>query len=169
MARALPLRFFQSRNLKDYDVLLDALTPDFGGAFHESVAKWCETPPARTKKFWQLWLVMHEENIEGVCGLFAHEAGTTEELWLGWFAIVPERRGRGLGAVTLAWLEKQATDAGCRALYSYVYAEGRPMEFYGRAGYTRISTVKEYLEAHPHIGREHFENDNDHVIRKTLA
>ncbi|NJP03937.1 GNAT family N-acetyltransferase [Candidatus Gracilibacteria bacterium] len=64
------------------------------------------------------WMVMDEmtQTAQGVIGLYAEDFDESEALWLGWFAVHPEARGKGLGTSLLRFAEDQALQRGKKFL-----------------------------------------------------
>jgi GNAT superfamily N-acetyltransferase len=166
------IRLFQSREIVDYKLLFEGLAAEFSAAFPHSLLEWCGVMPRTVQekdRTWEVWLIEKNREIVGLCGLYAQLPGYTDELWLGWFGILPSYRSKGVGAVVLQQMESLAVERGCGALYSYVPESGRPLRFYLRCGFTRLCTVAEYLHAHPQMDASLFESGNDHVIMKKIA
>ncbi len=87
----------KSRGIKDYEPLFRI--SELGARFPKSMENWCgigERP--YPLKFWQVFLARDREgNSIGVSGLYQQEVTDAKTVWLGWFGIVPEWRGRGMG------------------------------------------------------------------------
>lgn len=165
------LKIFESRNIKDYKLILHELEADWGKIFWSAILMWCDVldnPYKDDGKYWQVWVIQYEGKVIGICGLFAHKKDYVEELWLGWFGIIPDYRNKKIGEKALKFMEEHAKSLGCKKIFSYVDIEGKPLSFYFRNGYERISTVAEYLSEHPETDPDEFEETHDHVIRKEL-
>ena len=70
----------------------DGLADDFGLPFFHTMVVWCglTTNTVHIDKHWEVYLVKQLDKAIGVCGLYSLDA-TNENLWLGWFGIIPER------------------------------------------------------------------------------
>ena len=90
-----------------------------------------------------------------------------QELWLGWFGIIKKHRKKGIGSHALRFMEAFAKNLGCKALYSYVDSEGKPLAFYKNNGFEVIGTVAEFTKKSPNPGLD-FECQEDIVIFKSL-
>jgi len=162
------MKIYQTRNIKDYKPILEGLVDDFGYVYYHAILSWCDIITiSKDNKPWEVWVIEVDNKIVGICGLFSHNM-LVEELWLGWFGIVPEYRNKGLGSDVLKWMEETARNMGCKKIYSYVDRNGKPLPFYFRNGYSRICSVREYLDTHEKADKNDFEDDRDHVIVKEL-
>ena len=165
------LKIFQSTNIKNYKPILEGLLEDFGYTYWNAILTWCDIiddDPRCKNKYWQVWLVEYERNVIGICGLFSHKDDNNEELWLGWFGIVPALRNKHLGEEILGWMETEAKRLGSKRILSYVDEDGKPLSFYYRNGYKLLGSVKEYLANNRAASKEDFESLNDHVIAKEI-
>lgn len=159
------LEFVTSREITDYKSILTNLVDDFGLDFYPAILTWCEilddTDPFKDK-FWQVYLVKHNNYVVGVCGLY--ELDNKEELWLGWFGIIPTYRGRKFGKISLDFMKSIAKSRDCKKILSYVDKEGKPLEFYYKNGFKLISTVKDYLKKHKNLNKDSFGSLDDYII-----
>lgn len=163
------LTFSNTRRLNDFKPLLNSFVDDWGYIYIHTILIWCRyIEEEEGDTLWEVWAIKHKGETIGICGLYSLEENYTEELWLGWFGIVPELRNKKLGGEALEFLEKKAKKHGCKTLYAYVDAHGKPLPFYYRNGFKRVSSVKKFLKDHPEIDRDTFENLNDHVIKKEI-
>lgn len=157
--------FEQSRDISDYKSILEGLVEDFGYAYYPAILKWCKIidDPEKTQ-YWEIYLIKCNKEVIGICGLYSLYDDFIDELWLGWFGVLPEHRNKKIGEKTLNFLKENAKSIGCKKIMSYVDAHGKPLPFYYRNGFKRVSSVKEYLEQHPQLSIKAFGNENDHVI-----
>lgn len=173
------LSFVKNRNIDDYKLVLDGLSDEFGVAFSNTILIWCQkTIDTGPDYFWEIWAIVKSPDtptdtpkVIGICGLYAQVPDSVEQLWLGWFGVIPEYRDKGYGTETLRFIEHVAKSKGCKELYSYVSKDGKPLAFYYKNGFERIGTAKRWLEFNPIPENEieyHFENMDDHIIRKSL-
>ena len=163
------IEFKVSYNIDDYSSLKEKLYSDFGSPFIETIEYWCENRENNyTGKFWQLWIIYQDDILVGVCGLYSLKE-TIDELWLGWFGILPEYRNMNIGSEVLTEIKRKSIGFGSKRIYSYVDKEGRPLPFYYRNGFTRMCTVQEYLESNGMYEREDFESLEDHVIAINIS
>lgn len=164
------IQLIQSINIYDYKPVLEGLIDDFGYTYYHAILSWCEIiQKDQSNKFWEVWLIHFNNKIIGICGLYSLKENNNSELWLGWFGIIPEYRNQKLGSVVLAELENLAKINNCEILYTYVDIEGKPLTFYYRNGFERISTVGEYISSINYsLDLNEFENENDHVLRKKI-
>lgn len=167
------MELIQSKNIVDYSVLLDGLYPDFGNHFCHTILCWCEImevgeqPKRKEGKFWEVWIVRdHLKNTLGICGLYSLSE-STNELWLGWFGILPELRSSGIGAHVINQLKVKAKNIGAAALMSYVDEDGKPLNFYYRHGFGVIDKVGNYIDEN-NLSMDGFEDRNDFVIKCPL-
>lgn len=65
-------------------------------------------------------------------------------------------------------MENHARKIGCNKILSYVDFDGKPLPFYYKNGYKRISSVKTYLKNNPEANMKDFEDVKDHVIYTNL-
>lgn len=164
------MKLFQTKDIKVYKPILEGLTEDFGYTYYHAILIWCgiiDDDPDDVNKFWDVYLVKDNSKIIGICGLYSHNH-RTDELWLGWFGILPEHRSKGVGSQVLKELEEKAKSVKCYTIYSYVDKHGKPLNFYKREGYKVLSRVKDYLGIHKELSMDSFEDENDYIIMKKL-
>ncbi len=165
------MELIQSRNIEDYSVLLDGLYPDFGNHFCHTILCWCglmENRKEKDNKFWEVWIIKdHLGDTQGICGLYSLSA-SIDELWLGWFGVLPELRNKNIGAYIINQLKFKAKNIGAKALMSYVNEDGKPLNFYYRHGFGVIDKVGSYVDENK-LSMVDFENRNDFVIKCPLG
>jgi GNAT superfamily N-acetyltransferase len=161
----------ESIDIKEYKPVLEGLVSDFGYVFYHAILSYCEIIDEKwsDNKYWQVRLIKNDNDVIGICGLYSLRENDNSELWLGWFGIIPEFRNQKIGESVLGELETLAKSVGCNTIFSYVNIDGKPLKFYYRNGFTRVSTVGEYLkENNFEFDINEFENMEDHVIKKVL-
>jgi len=166
------IEIFQSKNIYDYKNILEGLTKDFGFIYYHAILSWCgiikNSDWKSEKKYWQVYLIKYDDEIVGICGLYSLYEYKTDELWLGWFGIIPSERNLGIGEYALNWMKDIAKSLGCKSLKSYVDSKGKPLNFYYRNGFKRICLVKEYLNMNKDLSLSEFEEENDIIIECLL-
>jgi len=160
--------FFQSRDINEFRPIFRSLVGDFGYTYYDTILEWCgiikdENPPF----FWEVYLIKLDDKTVGICGLYSLKQ-STDELWLGWFGVIPELRSKGIGRNVIDFLKTKAREQNCKAIYSYVDKNGAPLKFYYREGFKLIGTVQEYVNSHDDVSIESFEDPNDFVIKLDL-
>lgn len=159
----------QSRNIYDYKPILEGLVDDFGYIYYEAILSWCGIlDDTEFPDYWQVYLIKDNDVVVGICGLYGLNGVSVDELWLGWFGIVPDARNQGIGQIALDWMKQQAYSIGCKTLRTYVDVAGGPESFYLRNGFIKKCTVGEYLQQHPEYSPESFEEAHDNVFECQL-
>lgn len=159
-----------SRNVLDYKLIFESFIQDFGYGYYHTILTWCGIidDDSDPELHWQIYLVKDlSGNVLGICGLYSLRPGF-EELWLGWFGVIPCKRGLGLGKEVLTFLKGVAASLGAKKLMSYVDFDGAPLGFYYKQGFKRVCNVQEYLNINPEISDESFESMEDHIIEFDL-
>jgi RimJ/RimL family protein N-acetyltransferase len=93
--------------------VMKELADDFGDRFLLSMLHWCGigSRPAPLE-FWQVFLIQTGKETVGVSGLYRRSESPTHLCWLGWFAIRPKFRRKGL------WVYTGASDEAARHFYT---------------------------------------------------
>ncbi len=165
------INIFQSKNINDYKNILEGLIEDFGFIYYHAILSWCgiiENSLWKSNKYWQVYLIKYNDDIVGICGLYSLYENRTDELWLGWFGIIPSERNLGIGEYALNWMKDNAKLLGCKKIKSYVDKDGKPLNFYYRNGFKKICLVKEYLQLNKDLSLDEFENYDDIIIEYEL-
>jgi GNAT superfamily N-acetyltransferase len=162
------LNIFQSKDIHDYTPVLEGLYDDFGSALCHSILVWCDIMESNYSAYWEIYLIKFENKVIGICGLYSLHEGSTDELWLGWFGMIPQCRNLGLGSKVLQWMIEQAKTLGCKKIMSYVDEDGKPLSFYYRHGFNRVCNVGEYIRDNPSVSIEEFESSQDHIIELNI-
>jgi len=95
----------------------------------------------------RFWLASERETVLGIVGLYEHRSNRHEALWLGWFAVAPEARGKGVGGRLLRHAINEARASGRRSLRLYTSTdpnEEAAQAVYERHGF-RITSVTQPL------------------------
>jgi RimJ/RimL family protein N-acetyltransferase len=75
---------------------------DFGDSFLLSMLHWCGIGKrSRPLEYWQVFLLRAKSQIIGVSGLYRQPGMPSHVCWLGWFAIRPRFRRRGVGSAAI--------------------------------------------------------------------
>lgn len=159
----------QSKNIHHYQPILEGLTEDFDYEYYHDILMWCNIITNNHRDYhWQVYLIKSGDEVIGICGLYSLYPHSVEELWLGWFGIIPSMRNQGAGQYALDWMKEKAKSIGCKKLMSYVGADGGPLGFYFRNGFRVIGTVENYLIAHPELTMDSFGDKGYHIIECNL-
>ena len=167
------ITFYQTKNINDYSILLDGLYEDFRDHFCHTILCWCEImsenmqPNKKLGKYWEVWVIKSDDDIVGICGLYSLVANNTDNLWLGWFGILPGLRSKGYGAEALIFLKDIANSIGAKNIFSYVDEDGKSLDFYKRNGFDMIDRVGTYIDTN-NLSISDFEDRNDYVIKCKL-
>lgn len=166
------INIFQSKNIYDYKIILESLIEDFGFIYYHAILSWCgiitESEWKNKDKYWQVYLIKYDDEIVGICGLYSLYENRTDELWLGWFGIIPSKRNLKIGEYALGWMKENAKSLGCKSLKSYVDSKGKPLNFYYRNRFKKICLVKEYLDINKELSLNEFEKEDDIIIECKL-
>lgn len=157
------MQLISSRNIIDFTSVIEWLKPDFGD-LSKSIYLWCHPEKLQQDtRFWKVWLIQKDNIIIGICGLYSLDY-TNDVLWLGWFGLIPSFRSTGIGSQVLQELKVLAIENGAKKLNSYVDRENhQALKFYQRAGFERISSVKEYCKKYK-INKNEFGDPEDDII-----
>ncbi len=74
----------------------------------------------------QYWVVMEADKILGIIGLYTDTQDEPEAVWLGWFCVSPEARGKGIGSELLEFAINEARCRGKKFLR--LYTSTSPLE-----------------------------------------
>lgn len=167
------IKIFQSRELSLYKPILEGLTEDLGFDYYHAILVWCNVISYNGYDkdfFWEVYLVEKDREIIGLAGLSSQYPHNMEDLWLGWFGILPEHRDGGIGSEVLKKLEEYAKEAGAKKLFTYIDKSGAPIKFYYKNDFIKYGTVKQYISnTHPELRTEAFGDMDDIVLFKELA
>jgi len=165
------MKIIQSKNIRNYKPILEGLVKDFGYIYYHAILAWCDIiTNNKDGRFWEVYLIKEGKDIIGICGLYSLHKKNNNDLWLGWFGILPEYRNQGYGEKALDWMKNKAKELGAINLMSYVDAEGKPLKFYFRNGFEEICDVSDYLlhYAPDGITIDDFEAYEDRIIKHEL-
>jgi RimJ/RimL family protein N-acetyltransferase len=70
-------------------------------------------------EYWQVFLVRSQQEVVGVSGLYRKPGMSVDLCWLGWFAIRPKFRRRGLGSAAIHSLVSHAGTMNCKDIWVY--------------------------------------------------
>lgn len=90
------------------------------------------------KEFLELWVALDDDgSVVGTTGLYRKRSDADEAVWLSWFCVAPEHRGRGIGGRLLDFSIERARRTGARHLRlftSSVPAEALAQRLYESRG-----------------------------------
>lgn len=97
----------------------------------------------------RMYYVSKRDNaIIGLVGLHHVIWGPEQNVWLAWFAVDPDRQGRGLGRRLLAAIESIAVRKDFRKLLVETYSHAdfdKARRFYERNSFRQTGQVNDYL------------------------
>ena len=136
---------------------------DFGDEFLLSMLHWCGIGRrSKPLEYWQVFLVRSQNETVGVSGLYRQPGMSPDLCWLGWFAIRPKLRRRGLGSAAIDSLVSHARTINCREIWVYTGADDHiARDFYISLGFEVIGPAHEW--AHGKTA-----NLSDVVLRRQL-
>ena len=124
--------------------LMKELADDFGDRFLLAMLHWCGigSRPAPLE-FWQVFLIRTLDEIVGVSGLYRQPESPAQLCWLGWFAIRPKFRRKGLGSAAIHGLVDRARTIGCNELWVYTGApDEAARHFYAKLGFEVLGSAR---------------------------
>ncbi len=70
--------------------------------------------------FVDYWIVLNDNNeIIGVTGMYRLKDDSEDVVWLGWYCIRADQRGKGLGRELLTWTTNKAIERGFKKMRLY--------------------------------------------------
>ena len=160
--------FHTSYDIYDYKPILEGLVDVFGFDYYHAILAWCDIIENNKEAYWKIWLIKNQAKIVGICGLYSQYPDNNDELWLGWFGVLPAYRNMGIGKCALDFMKTKALSAGAEKLMSYVDKNGEPLGFYEKYGFIQSGSVAEYLIKHPKSNRDNFGDLDDFIIEMPL-
>ncbi len=94
-------------------VLKDIFPNDYiqaEGHYHDFIDK--QSAIWKEERFWEYFLVKDSNKCVGLTGLYNSRNQNIDEVWCGWYGVVPDERGRGLGRAILDWTIDRARVLG---------------------------------------------------------
>jgi RimJ/RimL family protein N-acetyltransferase len=136
---------------------------DFGDAFLLSMLHWCHIGRRSTPlDYWQVFLLKARSEIVGVSGLYRQSGMATTICWLGWFAVRPRFRRRGLGTAAIHALSSFARTISCEELWVYTDSTNSiALDFYQRLNFDLLGEARKYAPRRT-------ANPTDIVLRRPL-
>jgi ribosomal protein S18 acetylase RimI-like enzyme len=112
-------------NTKEIELFLPLMREiDFGDKFLLSMLHWCGIGHrSNPLEYWQVFLVRSQNETVGVSGLYRQPGMPPDLCWLGWFAIRPKFRRRGLGSAAIDSLATHARMIDCKEIWVYTGAD----------------------------------------------
>jgi GNAT superfamily N-acetyltransferase len=138
--------------------------PELGDPFFLSMLHWCGVGKRPTPlAYWQVYILFLEKSSSAVIGLYRRPNTLPEDVWIGWFGVVAEHRGKGLGKFCLAAIEAKAANEGFDRLLVYCDPlSSRVHQFYLKRGFSRIGPASHCFSGETETG-------NDLVFAKMLV
>ncbi len=126
-------------------------------AMNESEAQWAEVTMERHFKLHSVqisdgryyYLCRVQNEIIGIVGLHHYEWGPPQNVWLGWFAVLPSAQGQRLGTFMIEQIQRIAFGLGFQKLFVETYSSptfDNARQFYQRRGFVEVGTIRDYLE-----------------------
>ncbi len=139
-----PVELIESRKVTAFLQILEEI--DFGDRFLLSMLHWCGIGHRSTPlDFWQVFLVQHAGETVGVAGLYRQMGMDAGDVWLGWFAIRPAFRRKGLGAAAIGRVVPFARGIGARRLWVYTGGSDTvAVEFYRSLGFELLGPAGDH-------------------------
>lgn len=83
-----------------------------------------------------------------IVGLHHYAWGPSRNVWLAWFAVIPDLHGQGVGRVLLDAVCQRARSLGFTKLFIETYSTSefaRARAFYRAQGFAQVGLIKSYL------------------------
>jgi GNAT superfamily N-acetyltransferase len=94
------------------------------------------------------YLWFQNNTVAGIVGLHHYEWGPPENVWLAWFAILPELQGKGYGQKLLDAVEGKAKKIGYKKFFVETYNHpdfNKAIRFYKKYGFVEAGRIDNYL------------------------
>ena len=92
------------------------------------------------------WIMQDDtDEVIGVTGLYRRENDPSDLVWLGWYCVRADQRGKGLGRRLLEWTINIAREEGYKKLELYTSTdpnEARAQELYEKLGFKIVGEEK---------------------------
>jgi GNAT superfamily N-acetyltransferase len=149
MEATLPLEPMEAADIEQASTLVAlAMNPDQGAYARKTLERHFSLKTAGIDDGRVYYVLRENDTIIGLTGLHHWSWGPSENVWLGWFAVHPDRQGKGLGTRLLAGTEEFARNMGYRKLFIEAYARGDfegAIGFYESRGYGRAGAIDGWL------------------------
>ena len=76
------------------------------------------------------------ENIIGVTGWYTQKSDNSDVVWLGWYCLSPQERGKGLGEEILKWTMDKVKEKGYKTMRLYTSTD--PNEAVAQSLYEKL-------------------------------
>jgi putative acetyltransferase len=104
------------------------------------------------------WIIVNnEDEVVGVTGLYRMEGDPSDVVWLGWYCVRPDQRGKGVGRKLLEWTIEKARSEGFKKLKLYTSTspnEARAQELYEKLGFKLVGEEQEEENNYKTLYRE---------------
>lgn len=93
------------------------------------------------------WGLFDEDTLIAVCGLGS--CISEDKVWLGYFAVHPDYRNKGLGTRSLEFVEEVAKEKGYKSILIETYEHptfASALKLYKKQGYKEIGYLADYLD-----------------------
>lgn len=104
------------------------------------------------KKFYheqKYFLAIEDSKIIGISGIYSFSHHPKNTCWLGWFAVLPEYRGRGIGTkllkYTLNWAKKKRYKFFCIETTSHK-SQKVARKLYKRFGFKKVGRISDFFK-----------------------
>lgn len=115
-------------------------------------------PRWKTRKILDYFLVYDDKNkLVAITGFYQWTKHSEDEVWLGWYGVDSEERGRGIGRQVLNWTIKSAKERGYKKFRLWTTAcpaEAVAQKLYEDVGLKIYSTEKKPEEEYEIMYRE---------------
>lgn len=130
--------------------LLNSVFPDDVARYNNpEISMRCGLDPENYSEYWNYFqlaytyphVLIDNKKIIGTTGLYHLKTDPEDRVWLGWFCIASEYRGKGLGKMLLQWTIDLARKKGYKTLR--LYASNNPrliiaQKLYDQFGFKKI-------------------------------
>ncbi|MDP2669293.1 MAG: GNAT family N-acetyltransferase [bacterium] len=96
-------------------------------------------------KGYNVWIVPEGNDVIAVTGLYRLQDDPEERVWLGWYCVREDRRGKHLGKELLLWTIERAKSMGFKKLRLYTTSspgEERAQELYEKLDFKIVGQEK---------------------------
>lgn len=129
-------------------LIVSAMSPTKGQLAHATIKKHFELRRLGADDGRRYLALASPSGVIGITGLHHYEWGPPKNVWLGWFAILPEMQRQGFGTMLLTQMQEHARTLGFEKLLIETYSSPEFSDarlFYEKKGFHQVGGIAGYV------------------------